>query len=138
MEGAPEFEEWIMQQPEGTTSYQYGLQYYKYRVYSKNLKTGEEKTIVDESENFVWTADPHMSWGQYVVYQIDRSVYVYDMETQTSKKLFTHDPGWDFYNYMIQDGHVMVIGGIGGYLPCMGGATLQMDQSLSWTLAAGM
>ena len=62
VEGAPEFEEWIMQQPEGTTSYQYGLQYYKYRVYSKNLKTGEEKTIVDESENFVWTADPHMSW----------------------------------------------------------------------------
>ena len=62
-----------------------------------------------------------MSWGQYVVYQIDRSVYVYDMETQTSKKLFTHDPGWDFYNYMIQDGHVMVIGGNGGYLPCMGG-----------------
>ena len=111
VEGAPEFEEWIMQQPEGTTSYQYGLQYYKYRVYSKNLKTGEEKTIVDESENFVWTADPHMSWGQYVVYQIDRSVYVYDMETQTSKKLFTHDPGWDFYNYMILDGHVMVIGG---------------------------
>ena len=111
VEGAPEFEEWIMQQPEGTTSYQYGLQYYKYRVYSKNLKTGEEKTIVDESENFVWTADPHMSWGQYVVYQIGRSVYVYDMETQTSKKLFTHDPGWDFYNYMIQDGHVMVIGG---------------------------
>ena len=52
-----------------------------------------------------------MSWGQYVVYQIDRSVYVYDMETQASKKLFTHDPGWDFYNYMIQDGHVMVIGG---------------------------
>ncbi|MFQ6964754.1 MAG: hypothetical protein ACLRR6_12035 [Oscillospiraceae bacterium] len=43
VEGAPEFEEWIMQQPEGTTSYQYGLQYYKYRVYSKNLKTGEEK-----------------------------------------------------------------------------------------------
>lgn len=52
-----------------------------------------------------------MSWGQYVVYQIDRSVYVYDMETQTSKKLFTHDPGWVFYNYMILDGHVMVIGG---------------------------
>ena len=52
-----------------------------------------------------------MSWGQYVVYQIDRSVYVYDRETQTSKKLFTHDPGWDFYNYMILDGHVMVIGG---------------------------
>lgn len=110
-EGAPELEDWLAQQPEGTTSYQYGLQYYEYRLYAKNLKTGEEKTIVNESENFVWTADPHMSWGQYVVYQIDRSVYVYDMETQTSEKLFTHDPGWDFYNYMIQDGHVMVIGG---------------------------
>lgn len=110
-EGAPELEDWLAQQPEGTTSYQYGLQYYEYRLYAKNLKTGEEKTIVNESENFVWTADPHRSWGQYVVYQIDRSVYVYDMETQTSEKLFTHDPGWDFYNYMIQDGHVMVIGG---------------------------
>ena len=110
-EGAPELEDWLAQQPEGTTSYQYGLQYYEYRLYAKNLKTGEEKTIVNESENFVWTADPHRSWGQYVVYQIDRSVYVYDMKTQTSKKLFTHDPGWDFYNYMIQDGHVMVIGG---------------------------
>ena len=54
----------------------------------------------------------HVSWGQYVVYQVDRSIYVYDMETQTAKKLFTHDQDWDFfYNYMIQDGHVMVIGG---------------------------
>ena len=88
VKGAPAFEDWIVQQPEGTPSDLYGRQYYKYRVYSKNLKTGEEKTIVDESENFVWTADPHMSWGQYVVYQIDRSVYVYDMETQTSESFY--------------------------------------------------
>ncbi len=26
--------------------------------------------------------------GQYVVYQVGRSVYVYDMETQTVKELF--------------------------------------------------
>ena len=88
-----------------------GSEDYNFRLYSKNLRTGEEKTIVDVTENFVWTADPHVSWGQYTVYQVDRSVYVYDMETQTSKKLFTHEPGWDFYNYMILDGHVMVIGG---------------------------
>ena len=88
-----------------------GSEDYNFRLYSKNLRTGEEKTIVDVTEDFIWTADPHVSWGQYNVYQVDRSVYVYDMETQTSKKLFTHEPGWDFYNYMIQDGHVMVIGG---------------------------
>ena len=40
---------------------------------------------MDVTENFIWTADPHVSWGQYTVYQVDRSVYVYDMETQTSK-----------------------------------------------------
>ena len=111
VKGAPAFEDWVAQQPEGTPWDLYGRQYYNYRLYSRNLKTGDEKTIVDMSENFVWTADPHKSWGQYIVYQVDRSVYVYDMETQTSKKLFTHEPGWDFYNYMIQDGHVMVIGG---------------------------
>ena len=88
-----------------------GSEDYNFRLYSKNLRTGEEKTIVDVTENFIWTADPHVSWGQYTVYQVDRSVYVYDMETQTSKKLFTHDPDWDFYNYMILDGHVIVIGG---------------------------
>ena len=105
------FQDWYADRPDGTPVKRDGSEDYNFRLYSKNLKTGEEKTIVDESENFVWTADPHVSWGQYTVYQVDRSVYVYDMETQTSKKLFTHEPGWDFYNYMIQDGHVMVIGG---------------------------
>ena len=111
-EGAPELEDWLAQQPEGTTSYQYGLQYYEYRLYAKNLKTGEERMIVDESENFVWTADPHMSWGQYVVYQVDRSVYVYDMETQTVKEVFTYDQDWEQYNYSIMDGHVSAICGM--------------------------
>ena len=105
------FQDWYADRPDGTPVKRDGSEDYNFRLYSKNLRTGEEKTIVDVTENFIWTADPHVSWGQYVVYQIDRSVYVYDMETQTSKKLFTHDPGWDFYNYMIQDGHVMVIGG---------------------------
>ena len=65
------------------------------------------------SENFVWTADPHKSWGQYVVYQVGRSVYVYDMETQTVKELFTYDQDWKNYNYMILDGHVIAICGTG-------------------------
>ena len=105
------FQDWYADRPDGTPVKRDGSEGYNFRLYSKNLRTGEEKTIVDVTENFIWTADPHVSWGQYTVYQVDRSVYVYDMETQTSKKLFTHDPGWDFYNYMIQDGHVMVIGG---------------------------
>ena len=105
------FQDWYADRPDGTPVKRDGTEDYNFRLYSKNLRTGEEKTIVDVTENFVWTADPHVSWGQYTVYQVDRSVYVYDMETQTSKKLFTHDPGWDFYNYMILDGHVMVIGG---------------------------
>ena len=105
------FQDWYADRPDGTPVKRDGTEDYNFRLYSKNLRTGEEKTIVDVTENFIWTADPHVSWGQYTVYQVDRSVYVYDMETQTSKKLFTHDPGWDFYNYMIQDGHVMVIGG---------------------------
>ena len=105
------FQDWYADRPDGTPVKRDGSEDYNFRLYSKNLRTGEEKTIVDGTENFIWTADPHVSWGQYTVYQVDRSVYVYDMETQTSKKLFTHEPGWDFYNYMIQDGHVMVIGG---------------------------
>lgn len=105
------FQDWYADRPDGTPVKRDGSEDYNFRLYSKNLRTGEEKTIVDVTENFVWTADPYVSWGQYTVYQVDRSVYVYDMETQTSKKLFTHDPGWDFYNYMILDGHVMVIGG---------------------------
>ena len=105
------FQDWYADRPDGTPVKRDGSEGYNFRLYSKNLRTGEEKTIVDVTENFVWTADPHVSWGQYTVYQVDRSVYVYDMETQTSKKLFTHEPGWDLYNYMIQDGHVMVIGG---------------------------
>ena len=99
------FQDWYADRPDGTPVKRDGSEDYNFRLYSKNLRTGEEKTIVD------LTADPHVSWGQYTVYQVDRSVYVYDMETQTSKKLFTHEPGWDFYNYMILDGHVMVIGG---------------------------
>ena len=105
------FQDWYADRPDGTPVKRDGTEDYNFRLYSKNLRTGEEKTIVDVTENFIWTADPHVSWGQYTVYQVDRSVYVYDMETQTSKKLFTHEPGWDFYNYMILDGHVMVIGG---------------------------
>ena len=105
------FQDWYADRPDGTPVKRDGSEDYNFRLYSKNLRTGEEKTIVDVTENFIWTADPHVSWGQYTVYQVDRSVYVYDMETQTSKKLFTHEPGWDFYNYMILDGHVIVIGG---------------------------
>ena len=105
------FQDWYADRPDGTPVKRDGSEDYNFRLYSKNLRTGEEKTIVDVTENFIWTADPHVSWGQYTVYQVDRSVYVYDMETQTSKKLFTHDPDWDFYNYMILDGHVIVIGG---------------------------
>ena len=112
-EDAPEFEDWLAQQPEGTPWDLYGRQYYNYRLYSRNLKTGDEKTIVDMSENFVWTADPHKSWGQYIVYQVGRSVYVYDMETQTVKELFTYDQDWKNYNYMILDGHVIAICGTG-------------------------
>ena len=105
------FQDWYADRPDGTPVKRDGSEDYNFRLYSKNLRTGEEKTIVDVTENFVWTADPHVSWGQYTVYQVDRSVYVYDMETQTSKKLFTHEPGWDLYNYKIMDGHVIAICG---------------------------
>lgn len=65
--------------------------------------------LVDASENFIRTVDPHRSWGQYAVYQVDRSLYVYDLEKQAAKKLFTYEQNWDFYNYMILDGHVIAI-----------------------------
>lgn len=105
------FQDWYADRPDGTPVKRDGSEDYNFRLYSKNLRTGEEKTIVDVTENFIWTADPHVSWGQYTVYQVDRSVYIYDMETQTSKKLFTHDQDWQNYNYWIMDGHVTVIGG---------------------------
>ena len=84
--------------------------------------TGRETAALDpvylawpqaDQYQFAWTADPHKSWGQYVVYQVDRSVYVYDMEAQTVKELFTYNKDWKNYNYMILDGHVIAICGTG-------------------------
>ena len=90
----------------------YTLQYVRYRLLYRDFKTGETRTLVDRSEDFVMTVDPNVCWGQYVVYQVDRSLYVYDMEAQKAKELFTHMQGdWDYYNYQLQDGHVIAICG---------------------------
>ena len=105
------FQDWYADRPDGTPVKRDGSEGYNFRLYSKNLRTGEEKTIVDVTENFVWTADPHVSWGQYTVYQVDRSIYVYDMERQTAKEVFTYDQDWEQYNYSIMDGHVSAICG---------------------------
>ena len=105
------FQDWYADRPDGTPVKRDGSEDYNFRLYSKNLRTGEEKTIVDVTENFVWTADPYVSWGQYTVYQVDRSIYVYDMETQTAKEVFTYDQDWEQYNYSIMDGHVSAICG---------------------------
>ena len=78
-EDAPEFEDWLAQQPEGTAWDEYDQQFVRYRFLTRNLQTGEESVLVDTSENFVMTVDPHRSWGQYAVYQVDRSLYVYDL-----------------------------------------------------------
>ena len=110
-EDAPEFEDWLAQQPEGTSWDEYDRQFLGIRFLVRNLKTGEETVLVDASENYVRTVDPHRSWGQYAVYQVDRSLYVYDLEKQAAKKLFTYEQNWDFYNYMILDGHVIAICG---------------------------
>ena len=110
-EDAPEFEDWLAQQPEGTSWDEYDRQFLRFRFLIRNLKTGEETVLVDASENFIRTVDPHRSWGQYAVYQVDRSLYVYDLEKQAAKKLFTYEQNWDFYNYMILDGHVIAICG---------------------------
>ena len=105
------FQDWYADRPDGTPVKRDGSEGYNFRLYSKNLRTGEEKTIVDVTENFIWTADPHVSWGQYTVYQVDRSIYVYDMERQTAKEVFTYDQDWEQYNYSIMDGHVSAICG---------------------------
>ena len=110
-EDAPEFEDWLAQQPEGTAWDEYDRQFVRFRFLIRNLKTGEETVLVDASENFVMTVDPHRGWGQYAVYQVDRSLYVYDLEKQAAKKLFTYEQNWDYYNYMILDGHVIAVCG---------------------------
>lgn len=110
-EDAPEFEDWLAQQPEGTSPDEYDRQFLGIRFLVRNLKTGEETSLVDASENYVRTIDPHKSWGQYAVYQVDRSLYVYDLEKQTEIKLFTYEQDWDEYNYQIVDGHVIAICG---------------------------
>lgn len=107
------FQDWYADRPDGTPVKRDGSEDYNFRLYSKNLRTGEEKTIVDVTENFIWTADPHVSWGQYTVYQVDRSLYVYDLEKQETKRLFTYDQDWNDYNYMILDGHVIAVCGTG-------------------------
>ena len=110
-EDAPEFEDWLAQQPEGSAWDEYDRQFVRFRFLIRNLKTGEETVLVDASENFVRTVDPHRSWGQYAVYQVDRSLYVYDLEEQAKRKLFTYERDWGFYNYQIMDGHVIAICG---------------------------
>ena len=57
------FQDWYADRPDGTPVKRDGSEDYNFRLYSKNLRTGEEKTIVDVTENFIWTADPHVSWG---------------------------------------------------------------------------
>ena len=110
-EDAPEFEDWLAQQPEGTSWDEYDRQFLGIRFLVRNLKTGEETVLVDASENYVRTVDPHRSWGQYAVYQVDRGLYVYDLEKQETKRLFTYDQDWNDYNYMILDGHVIAVCG---------------------------
>ena len=110
-EDAPEFEDWLAQQPEGTSWDEYDRQFVRYRFLTRNLQTGEENVLVDATENFVRTVDPHRSWGQYAVYQVDRGLYVYDLEKQETKRLFTYDQDWNDYNYMILDGHVIAVCG---------------------------
>ena len=110
-EDAPEFEDWLAQQPEGTAWDEYDRQFVRYRFLTRNLQTGEENVLVDATENFVRTVDPHRSWGQYAVYQVDRGLYVYDLEKQETKRLFTYDQDWNDYNYMILDGHVIAVCG---------------------------
>ena len=110
-EDAPEFEDWLAQQPEGTAWDEYDRQFVRYRFLTRNLQTGEESVLVDTSENFVMTVDPHRRWGQYAVYQVDRSLYVYDLEEQAKRKLFTYERDWGLYNYQIMDGHVIAICG---------------------------
>lgn len=110
-EGAPDFADWAAQQPEEASWDEYERLYIRYRILSRDLRTGVETTIVDGSEPFVWSADPHRSWGKYAVYQVGRSVYVYDMETQETKKLFTHEQERKFYNYLLLDGHAIVLCG---------------------------
>ena len=110
-EDAPEFEDWLAQQPEGTSWDEYDRQFVRYRFLTRNLQTDEENVLVDATENFVRTVDPHRSWGQYAVYQVDRGLYVYDLEKQETKRLFTYDQDWNDYNYMILDGHVIAVCG---------------------------
>ena len=45
------------------------------------------------------------------MYQVDGSLYVYHLEEQAKRKLFTYERDWGFYNYQIMDGHVIAICG---------------------------
>ena len=126
------FQDWYADRPDGTPVKRDGSEDYNFRLYSKNLRTGEEKTIVDVTENFIWTADPHVSCGQYTVYQVDRSIYVYDMERQTAKEVFTYDQDWEQYNYSIMDGHVSAICGtedncFAWVIDVMDGSVIELD-----------
>ena len=104
VEDAPEFEEWLAQQPEGTAWDEYDRQFIRYRFLTRNLQTGEEQVLVDTSENFVMTVDFNRCWNQFVVYQVNNSLYVYDMEKKASKLLVT--PKESVRNYWIMDGCV--------------------------------
>ena len=103
-EDAPEFEDWLAQQPEGTAWDEYDQQFIWYRFLTRNLQTGEEQVLVDTSENFVMTVDFNRCWNQFVVYQVNNSLYVYDMEKKASKLLVT--PKESVRNYWIMDGCV--------------------------------
>lgn len=66
------------------------------------------------------------------MYQVDRSVYVYDMKTQTVQEVFTYDQDWEQYNYSIMDGHVSAICGMedncfAWVIDVMDGSVIELD-----------
>ncbi len=97
---APSYEEYISNGGNGTDYY---YTYYDYTIEEYDLVAGKSRIIAEKTTA---TADPKMSWGQFVIYRKGNTLYVYDMEAQETKEVYSNQ---NLINFFILDGRAFAI-----------------------------
>ena len=84
----------------------YKLYYIPNQMVEYNLATGESKTIATEAEGLLFTADPCVTYGYNVVYQMDNNFCIYDLESGTNRVVVTME---NVSNFWILDHKIFLI-----------------------------
>ncbi len=101
--GAPDYlKEYLPSLAEGEEN-RYNDLYANYSLIKLDFNTKTEQLI---ASGITETADPNISWGKYVIYQQDRTLFVYDIESGEVQEVFTHEK---LRNYYIMDGRAVAL-----------------------------